>query len=302
VTDIIVEEGMEHSWRLRLLGSATLERATQTEWLILPRKALALLGYLVRHAQPIERAHLVGLLWGETTDTRGRRNLTRELGHLTRRFPGCFRSNYHTVQWAPPASMWVDTAAFAALMLAGNDDAFAEDAPPAAAAPSEGGFAHIDSATLDPVRLSKAIALYRGEFLAGLYLDGCPEFETWLVREREFWRRQVTESLEKLIAYYALRQHNQQAQSCARRWLELEPWQEEAHRLLMVLLARSGNRSAALAQYDQCRHILAAELAIEPSRELAALAAQIRAGEIGRETGSPPTTTTPSSATGRIDQ
>jgi DNA-binding SARP family transcriptional activator len=122
------------------------------------------------------------------------------------------------------------------------------------------------------------------------------------VREREFWRRQVTESLEKLIAYYALRQHNQQAQSCARRWLELEPWQEEAHRLLMVLLARSGNRSAALAQYDQCRHILAAELAIEPSRELAALAAQIRAGEIGRETGSPPTTTTPSSATGRLDQ
>lgn len=286
--------------RLRLLGLATVEQAPRTEWLTLSRKALALLGYLVRHEQPIDRAHLVGLLWGETTDMRGRRNLTRELGHLTKRFPGCLCANYHTVQWAPHASVWVDTAACAALMMAGNDYSFAEDTLPAASAPSDGWFAHIDCALIDPVRLSEAIALYRGEFLAGLYLDGCPEFETWLVREREFWRRQMTESLEKLIGYYALRHHDQQAKVYVRRWLELEPWQEEAHRLLMVLLARNGNRSAALAQYDQCRQILAAELSIEPSRELAALAAQIRAGDIGREPGGPHGTTTQSDTTALV--
>src|SRR4029079_8273464 len=36
----------------------------------------------------------------------------------------------------------------------------------------------------------------------------------------------------------------------------------------------------ALAQYEACRHVLAAELEVEPSNETAALYEQIRAGEI----------------------
>ncbi len=114
--------------------------------------------------------------------------------------------------------------------------------------------------------------------MAGLYLDDCPEFETWLTRERELWRRQATVALEQLIVHYALQRQDDQAQSYARRWLELEPWEEEAHRYLMVLLARSGKRSAALAQYKRCRGILAGELGVEPDEETEALYKQIRNG------------------------
>ena len=64
----------------------------------------------------------------------------------------------------------------------------------------------------------------------------------------------------------------------ARRLLALEPWREEVHRQLMVLLARGGQRSAALKQFEVCRRVLAEELQTEPDVATVALAARLRAG------------------------
>src|SRR5262249_19371415 len=58
--------------------------------------------------------------------------------------------------------------------------------------------------------------------------------------------------------------------------LQLEPWREEAHRQVMRLLSRTGERSAALAQYAACRRTLAAELGLDPARETTALYERIR--------------------------
>ena len=76
------------------------------------------------------------------------------------------------------------------------------------------------------------------------------------------------------------RANYEQAQHYARRQLELEPWREEAHRQLMRVLAASGQRSAALAQYNQCRKTLADELGVEPDAETVALYEQIRSRQI----------------------
>jgi Bacterial transcriptional activator domain len=48
----------------------------------------------------------------------------------------------------------------------------------------------------------------------------------------------------------------------------------------MLLLAYSGQRSAALAQYDTCRTILADELGVEPMEDTTALYDQIKAGAL----------------------
>ena len=64
----------------------------------------------------------------------------------------------------------------------------------------------------------------------------------------------------------------------ARRQVELEPWRESAHRQWMRALALSGQRSAALAQYEACRRILAEELGVEPEAETTALYERIRGG------------------------
>ncbi len=123
------------------------------------------------------------------------------------------------------------------------------------------------------------VALYRGQFMTGFYLDDCPEFETWLVREQEAWRQQVTGILDCLTVYHGLRRQYNEAQFYVKRWLELEAWQEEAHRYMMILLARMGKRGDALVQYETCRRVLAEELEVEPEAETIALYEQIRAGE-----------------------
>lgn len=68
----------------------------------------------------------------------------------------------------------------------------------------------------------------------------------------------------------------------ARRELELEPWDEEAHRLLMRALANSGQRSAALGQYETCRRLLKQELGAEPSLETRELSESIKGGSFGQ--------------------
>jgi len=65
----------------------------------------------------------------------------------------------------------------------------------------------------------------------------------------------------------------------AHRQLDLEPWNEDAHRQLMWLLAQSGQRAAALHQYDLCTQMLAAELDVAPQPNTHALAERIRTGE-----------------------
>ncbi|VAW43053.1 hypothetical protein MNBD_CHLOROFLEXI01-3670 [hydrothermal vent metagenome] len=74
--------------------------------------------------------------------------------------------------------------------------------------------------------------------------------------------------------------------------LTLDPLREQAHRLLMRLLARDGQLNAALSQYESCRQILAGELGVEPAVETTQLYQRITAAK-QNERQSLPTPTTP---------
>ena len=56
------------------------------------------------------------------------------------------------------------------------------------------------------------------------------------------------------------------------------PGAKQSHRQLMRVLARSGQRSAALVQYATCRRVLAEELGVEPEEETTTLYEQIQRG------------------------
>lgn len=60
----------------------------------------------------------------------------------------------------------------------------------------------------------------------------------------------------------------------------MDPVHEATHRHLMRLLARSGQRGEALAQYARCCRLLADELDTEPAPETTALYEQIEAGAV----------------------
>lgn len=56
-----------------------------------------------------------------------------------------------------------------------------------------------------------------------------------------------------------------QAVKCARRLIELAPFRETGHRILMEALEQSGNVAEALRVYDRLRIVLREELGIAPS-------------------------------------
>lgn len=277
---------MQIIYRIRLLGPIQVEKEGRQLQEFESRKALALLGYLSQQDQPVLRNQLAGLFWGDKPEARGRRNLSRELSQLSAQLPDCFQADYYTIQFNLPAGYWLDTIIFTQLVRESliRPEPRAESGRDIEASKSLAAlFPQYGEAEFQPEKLAEAVGLYRGDFMAGYYLDDCPEFESWLTREQENWRRQVTEVLDRLVAHYALRGQDNQAELYSRRWLELEPWQERAHRYLMILLARNDQRAEALTQYEICRRVLKEELDVEPTAETSALYEQIRTGEFSRE-------------------
>src|SRR5215204_4545287 len=59
-----------------------------------------------------------------------------------------------------------------------------------------------------------------------------------------------------------------QAEDCARRLIELAPYRETGHRILMEALERRGNVAEALLAYDRLRLLLRDQLGVAPSPPL----------------------------------
>lgn len=123
--------------------------------------------------------------------------------------------------------------------------------------------------------------LNRGEFLAGQTLPDAVDFELWLLGEltrlRALWERGLSELAARSIALGRYESAIQWAQQL----VQSNPLLEEAHADLIRLYAQTGQRQAALQQYERCSDLLRQELAVEPMPELQALYARVAAGESG---------------------
>jgi len=243
-------------------------------------KVRALLAYLTveahtASAHPQQRSVVAGLLWPDYPEEEARRNLRHVLRQLRQTLPApagsppLLLTNYQTIQINPDYPYTLDVARFVQLLAAARR---CLHRTLAACADCR-------------ARYAEAAQLYRGDFLAGLALHDSEPFDEWALVQREGLHRQATELFFTLATYYEEQGEYEKAQQYARRQLELEPWREEAHRQLMRILAHSDQRSAALAQYAQCRKILADELGVEPDAETVALYEQIRSGKLEKKTG-----------------
>ncbi|MCL4301526.1 MAG: tetratricopeptide repeat protein [Anaerolineae bacterium] len=245
---------------LKLLGSPEVWLDGQVVTGFRSGKARALLYYLAVSGRAQPRSVLTGLFWGEVAEQHARRSLTMTLSNLRQLLGSHLDIARETVAFDANSPYWLDVPVFEA----------------GVAAASQGQ---------DIEELKQAIALYRGDFLEGFYLHDAPEFEQWVLVERARLRERVLRALHLLADHLAAQDDLPQAIETMRRLLALEPWREEAHRYLMLLLARDGQRSAALAQFEICRQMLADELAVEPGPETIALYEQIRAGELSGGAG-----------------
>ena len=91
--------------------------------------------------------------------------------------------------------------------------------------------------TLPPERLGALAALFNGEFLESLAIDGSPMFTAWLTAQRRRLRSCRTAVLEQLV----MRGPDDQALVCLDTWLELAPFDQRAHECLFKALARRGH-------------------------------------------------------------
>jgi len=119
------------------------------------------------------------------------------------------------------------------------------------------------------------LSLLQGDFLEGFHVKEAPEFEDWMMRERERYRALAVATLvgagERL-----LNTETANATDLAHRALALAPTSESAVRLLMRATALVGDSAAALRAYGQFADRLEAELGEQPGRALSGLAERIR--------------------------
>ncbi|MBC7227556.1 MAG: tetratricopeptide repeat protein [Thermoflexales bacterium] len=227
--------------------------------------ARALLAYLAMHAgAAFPRTALAALLWPDQPEADALHALRQALNRLRRAIgdaeadPPFLTITRTDIGFNPHSRYRLDVATFRDLVAACKQHPHRR--------------LHVCRTCRE--RLSEAAALYRGDLLAGFFLDS-PPFEEWLLLEREALHRQAIEVLDALATCHEERGEWDAVQRYARRQVELEPWREEAHQQLIRALALSGQRSAALAQYHACRRILAAELGVEPAASTEALRRQI---------------------------
>lgn len=226
------------------------------------QKALGLLYFLaVQPRQNLSRSRLVALLWEESTEREGRNSLSVALSRLRQSLPTLpVVADATMLCWRPEADTWVDANAFSELTT--------------------------DGATIE--ELERAVALWRGPFLDGFAIRDSAGYEEWLRLEQESWQERVLEVLDRLVTGYEATGNWNRALAHARRGLVVDPLQEHFHRAVMRVLARVGDRAAAIAQYRACQELLELELGAEPDPETTALHEAIVHGRLSRRGVSSP--------------
>lgn len=126
--------------------------------------------------------------------------------------------------------------------------------------------------------LESAVKLWRGRFLSGFYLKGCPEFENWMFSEEIAVDRTINYVLFTLVQKYEQFREYDKAIFYARKLADFEPTNEDAHRGLIRLYAETGQRQAAMRQYHHCARILEEELGLEPEETTTALYQSLKSG------------------------
>lgn len=226
------------------------------------RKAIALLVYLVIEAQPRTRDTLAALLWPEHDQGRSRAALRRTLSVLHKALDGRYLAiEREQVALDGRTGPWVDAVEFRRLLASRREHGHADK--------------EVCVACLEP--LHQAAELYRDDFLAGFSLRDSVAFDEWQFAQRQALSDELGVALAALTRCRILVGDLREAIVVGRRWLGLDPLNEQAHRILMRLYGWTGQQTAVIRQYDECVRTLERELGAAPLDATTRLYEAIRA-------------------------
>src|SRR5512133_2306276 len=195
----------------------------------------------VAPGRTLSREQVVDTLWPDKDPASGANNLHRALYDLRQSLGGRWVDIEHGAV-SLQGDVWVDVDAFEAAVARG-----------------------------DRTSLAQAVALYHGE------LSPEDRDAPWLDPRRAALRDRFVEAAVPLARAAFAEGDVQAALPLLRRLVDVRPAHEEAHRLLVRLLAASGRRADALRQHDACELALRAA-GLPASEELRALRAAIQRG------------------------
>lgn len=237
---------------LKLFGKPQVSLAGKPVSGFISAKAQALLFYLAVTGRAHRRESLAGLLWGDMPEAHAAKNLRNALSNLRALVGPYLLITRDEVSFDTDSPYWLDVQVF----LSALDG---------------------DLAKKDIASLHSAVELYHADFLEGFYVGDALAMEEWIITRRSLLNGLMVQALHSLVVRHLEREEHAPGIDYANRLLAIEPWREETHRHLMVLLARSRQRHAALAQYESCRRVLASEMGVEPMPETTALYQRIKA-------------------------
>jgi DNA-binding SARP family transcriptional activator len=224
-------------------------------------KAQELLSYLLIYRdRPHARETLAGMLWGESSTEKSKKYLRQALWQLQTALDTQGQTGgghmlvveHDWVQFNSNADLWLDVARF--------EEAFA------LAQGSSGR--DMDARQTQAIQL--AVQLYKGDLLEGWYQD-------WCLYERERLQNMYLAMLDKLMSYCEAHHQYEMGLIYGSLILRFDRARERTHRQLMKLQYLSGDRTAALRQYERCATALDEELGVKPDKRTAALYQQIKA-------------------------
>jgi DNA-binding SARP family transcriptional activator/pimeloyl-ACP methyl ester carboxylesterase len=224
---------------LRFLGGIEAARAGAPVVLPPSKKTRALLAYLAVSGRPHRRERICEMFWDVPDDPRG------------------------SLRWSlSKIRAVVDEEACRRIVADRDQIAF------------EPGGARIDvreiksrfAASLDGAQvesLKAAAAAFRGDFLEGLDLSNCPDFEAWRAAEREELRGLQSRILSTLVQRLA--SVPEDAIAYGRALVRLQPLDDAARAQLVRLLVAAGHRLEAEQYFESGRRLFAEAKAGEPA-------------------------------------
>jgi len=241
---------------LKLLGSPQISLDEQPLTHFMSRKAQALLIYIAVTGKLHNREMLADLFWQNMPSSQSLKNLRTVLPNLRQLVGTHLMITRQTIAFNRECLYQLDVEAIQAIANYRKTD------------------------NLQP--LSEAVTQYQEDFLEGFHVPDAPEFENWALMERERLRELAISGLHTLAERYLGQRNYTAGLTMTHKLLTLDPWRETAHQQQMFFLACTGQRRAALAQYNTCCQMLADEFNAEPMADTTALYERIRVGDISR--------------------
>ncbi|MDD2482465.1 MAG: AAA family ATPase, partial [Lutispora sp.] len=216
---------MEHI-NVKLFGTPSVSRGN-TRIVFPSRKVEALFYYLVVNKEAA-REELSGLLWPDANAQAGRKNIRNAIYYIKKSLDMdiVISPNKSIIMLNPNVQIFSD------LELLLSDDEW--------------------------------IDAYTGDFLQGFIVKDEEALEEWIINSKEKYKSLYVQKLYKKIKEDFTHSHYDSVEQCARQLIQIDEYDEKAHRVLMKIFTEMGMYNKAIDIYNKLSEVLERDLGIIP--------------------------------------